>query len=96
MAADGEVAIFNEEQIQALPLIFQDIKLATKHDDALSKALGYVRTGWTKEVPNDVQAYVQQAVTSNTAAASLHPWVSTNAPWTHVNHEGQFLAKMFS
>ena len=42
------------------PLTFQDIKLATKHDATLSRVLDYVRTGWPKEVPNNIQPYVQR------------------------------------
>ena len=59
--AGGEegVTIFNVCQIHALPLTFQDIKLATKPDAALSTVLDYVKTGWLKEVPNNVQPYVQ-------------------------------------
>ena len=48
------VTIFNEDQIQALPLTFQDIKSAMKCDGTLSRVLDYVKTGWPKEVPNDV------------------------------------------
>ena len=46
-------------QIQALPLTFKDIKLATKHDATLSKVLDLVRTGWMEKVPDDVQPYVR-------------------------------------
>ena len=59
-AADDRVTVFNIGQIQALPLTFKDIKIATKRDATLSKILDLVRTGWTKEVPNDVQPYVQR------------------------------------
>ena len=51
------VTIFNVAQIQALPLIFQDIKLATRRHAALSKVLDYVKRGGPNEVPNDVQPY---------------------------------------
>ena len=58
-AADDGVTVFNIGQIQALPLSFKDIKIATKRDATLSKVLDLVRTGWMKEVPNYVQPYVQ-------------------------------------
>ena len=47
-------------QIPALPLTFQDIKLATKCDATLSRVRDYVKKGWPKEVPNNVQPYVQR------------------------------------
>ena len=53
------ITIFNVGQIQALPVIFQNIKLATKCDATLSRVLDYVKMGWAKEVPNNVQPYVQ-------------------------------------
>ena len=47
-------------KIQALPLTFQDIKLAMKRDATLSRVLDYGKTGWPKEVLNNVQPYVQR------------------------------------
>ena len=44
-ATDDGVTVFNIGQIQALPLIFKDIKIATKHDATLSKVLDLVRMG---------------------------------------------------
>ena len=54
------VTIFNVAQIQALLLTFHDIKLATKCDATLSSVLDHVKTEWPKEVPNNVQPYVQR------------------------------------
>ena len=51
--------MFNVSQIQALPLTFRDIKLATKRDATLSRVLEYVKMTWPKEVPKNVQPYVQ-------------------------------------
>ena len=51
--------MFNVGQKEALPLTFQDIKLGTKRDATSSTVLDYVKRGWPKEVPNDVQPYVQ-------------------------------------
>ena len=59
-AADDGVTVFNIGQIQALPLTFKDIKIATKRDATLRKVLELVRTGWTKEVPDDVKPYIQR------------------------------------
>ena len=62
MVAEEGVTIFNVAQIQVLPLTFQDIKLATKHDATLSRVLDYIKRGWPKEVLNDVQPYVQRQI----------------------------------
>ena len=51
--------MFSVGQIQALSLTFQDIKLATKHDATSSRVLDCLNTRWPKEVPNNVQPYVQ-------------------------------------
>ena len=53
------MTIFNGAQIQALQITFQDIKLAMKCDGTLSRVLDYIKRGWLKEVPNDVQPYVK-------------------------------------
>ena len=53
------ITIFDMGQIQALPFTLQDIKLATKRNATLSRVLDYVKTGWLKEVPNNVQPYIQ-------------------------------------
>ena len=39
---------------------YRDIKLGIKRDATLSRVLDYVKRGWPKEVPNDVQPYVQR------------------------------------
>ena len=52
--------MFNVAQIQALPLTFQDIKSATKRYATLSRVLEYVKRVWPKEVPSNVQPYVQR------------------------------------
>ena len=39
--------------------ISRTLKLATKHDSTLIKVLNLVKRGWTKEVPENVQPYVQ-------------------------------------
>ena len=57
--ADTRVTVFNVGQTKALRLRAQDIKLAMKRDATLSKVLDLVRTGWTKQVRDDVQPYVQ-------------------------------------
>ena len=53
------VTIFNVGQLQALPLTFQDIKLAAKRHATLSRVLDDVKSSWPKEVLNDVQPFVQ-------------------------------------
>ena len=57
--ANDRVTTFNVGQIQALPLKFEDIKSATRRDPTLSKVIDYMKRGWTKEVPEDVQPYIQ-------------------------------------
>ena len=55
---EEEVTIFSVGQIRVLT--FRDIKLASQCDTTLSRVLDYVKRGWPKEVPNDVQLYAQQ------------------------------------
>ena len=57
--ADDGVTIFNVGQIQVLPLKFQDIKSVMRRYPTLSKVFDCVKRGWTKEIPEDVQPYIQ-------------------------------------
>ena len=58
--SDDGVTIFNICQIEALPLMFQDVKRATRRDRTLSQVLSFVKTGWPQQVPDDVQPYVSR------------------------------------
>ena len=55
MVGEEGVTIYNVAQIQALPLTFEDIKLATKRDAIVSRVLDYIKSDWPKKVENDVQ-----------------------------------------
>ena len=57
--AHDEETVFNVGQMQAFPHTFQDIKSAMRCDPSLSEVLDCVKREWTKEVPEDVQLYIQ-------------------------------------
>ena len=51
------VTILNLSQIQALPVACNQVHTATRRDPILSKIVDYVRRGWPKQVPDNIQPY---------------------------------------
>ena len=54
------VSIFNLSQIQALPVTCNQVQAATRRDPVLSKIVDYVRRGWPKQVPDNIQPYLSK------------------------------------
>ena len=53
----GAVSIFNVAQIQFLPVTFQQVQTATRHDPILMKVTTYVNSGWPTKVPDELKPY---------------------------------------
>ena len=51
------VSVFNIAQIQALPVTFQQVQLATRRDPTLSKVMTYVQSGWPNQVTEELKSY---------------------------------------
>ena len=95
----------NEEKRVVIPKSFQDTLLKSLHDNhpgiTRMKAVAHSYFWWIgldKDIKNLGKSCEScQAVKWNPTAASLHPWVWPDAPWTHVHvdYAGLFFGKMF-
>ena len=56
----SSVNVFNIAQILSLPVTFQQVQAATRHDPILTKVSGYVATGWPEKVSEDLKPYQTQ------------------------------------
>ena len=64
------VGIFNLSQIQALPVTCNQVQTATWCDLVLSKIVDYVRRGWPKQVPDNIQPKQEEI----TIESGCLPW----------------------
>ena len=57
LQSEEGVAVFNMGQFQALPVMFKEIKTATRLDPILSKVTSYVLEGWPKQPSEEVRPH---------------------------------------
>ena len=54
---DSDINMLNVSQIEALPVLVDQVQSDTLRDPLLSKVIQYVREGWPSLVPDELKPY---------------------------------------